>query len=181
MKQEQWCSRSPTHIRVLDFTWAAAGPYAGELLGFTGAEILKVESRQRLDLARRGFYQSAPLDASTDFNDLNLNKRSLCLNLARPEGVTLVKRLVAHCDVVVENFRPGVMQRLGLDYATLSRINPGLIMASASANGSTGPESTYGGYAGIFNALKWRRRLTDRLCRRPTNGNAHLDRTCELA
>jgi benzylsuccinate CoA-transferase BbsF subunit len=163
------------HIRVLDFTWAAAGPYAAELLGFMGAEILKVESRQRLDLARRGFYQSAPLDASTDFNDLNLNKHSLCLNLANLEGVTLVKRLVAHCDVVVENFRPGVMPRLGLDYATLSRINPGLIMASASANGSTGPESAYGGYAGIFNALSGVGHLTGYADGPPTELRISMD------
>lgn len=141
------------HVRVLDFSWAAAGPYATELLGFMGAEVFKVESRQRLDLARRGFYHSASPDASADFNDLNLNKRSVCVNLSKPEGIALIKRLVEHCDVVVENFRPGVMRRLGLDYATLSAINPRLIMASASANGSTGPESAYAGYAGIFNAL----------------------------
>jgi benzylsuccinate CoA-transferase BbsF subunit len=163
------------HIRVLDFTWAAAGPYAAELLGFMGAEILKVESHQRLDLARRGFYQSAPLDASTDFNDLNLNKRSVCLNLAKPEGVALAKRLVAHCDVLVENFRPGVMQRLGLDYTTLSRINPGLIMASASANGSTGPESAYGGYAGIFNALSGVGHLTGYADGPPTEMRISMD------
>lgn len=140
-------------IRVLDFSWAAAGPYATLLLGFMGAEVLKVESRHRPDLSRRGFYQSAPLDASPAFNDLNLNKRSVGLNLQTQEARDIVKRLVPHCDVVLENFRPGVMQRLGLDYATLSAINPRLIMASSSANGSTGPESAYAGYAGIFNAL----------------------------
>ncbi len=71
-----------SHLRVLDFSWAAAGPYATELLGFMGAEILKVESARRLDLARRGFYQQAEPNTSTDFNDLNLNKRSLCINLS---------------------------------------------------------------------------------------------------
>lgn len=141
------------HIRVLDFSWAAAGPYATELLGFMGADIIKIESRQRLDLARRGFYQKAEPNTSTDFNDLNLNKRSLCINLSTPQGVDLIKQLVVHCDVVVENFRPGVMRRLGLDYETLSAINPRLIMASSSANGSTGPESAHAGYAGIFNAM----------------------------
>ena len=141
------------NIRVLDFSWAAAGPYATLLLGFMGAEVLKVESRHRPDLSRRGFYQSAPLDASPEFNDLNLNKRSVSLNFQTQEARDLVKRLVPHCDVVLENFRPGVMQRLGLDYATLNAINPRLIMASSSANGSTGPESAYAGYAGIFNAL----------------------------
>ncbi len=138
-------------IRVLDFSWAAAGPYATLLLGFMGAEVVKVESRQRPDLSRRGFYRPAPLDASAEFHDLNLNKRSIGLNLSHPEGIALVKRLVPHCDVVVENFRPGVMPRLGLGYETLQAINPRVIMASASANGSTGPESAYAGYAGVFN------------------------------
>jgi benzylsuccinate CoA-transferase BbsF subunit len=162
-------------VRVLDFSWAAAGPYATELLSFMGAEVLKVESRQRLDLARRGFYQSTSPDASADFNDLNLNKRSICLNLSQPEGVALVKRLVEHCDVVVENFRPGVMRRLGLDYATLSAINPRLIMASASANGSTGPESAYAGYAGIFNALSGAGALTGYADGPPTEMRISMD------
>ncbi len=83
-------------VRVLDFSWAVAGPYATLLLGFMGAEVLKVESHRRPDLSRRGFYQSAPLDASSEFNDLNLNKRSVSLNLTKPEAITLVKRLVAH-------------------------------------------------------------------------------------
>lgn len=162
-------------VRVLDFSWAAAGPYATELLGFMGAEILKVESRQRLDLARRGFYQTATPDASADFNDLNLNKQSLCLDLTKPEGIALAKRLIEHCDVVVENFRPGVMQRLGLDYATLSAINPGLIMASTSANGSTGPESAYAGYAGIFNALSGVGHLTGYADGPPTEMRISMD------
>ncbi|PON17433.1 hypothetical protein C2W62_13200 [Candidatus Entotheonella serta] len=118
-------------IRVLDFSWAAAGPYATELLGFMGAEVIKVESQHRPDLARRGLYQGTPsLDASSEFNDLNLNKRSIRLNLRRAEAIELVKRLVVHCDVVVENFRPGVMHRLGLGYDTLQAIQPALIMAS---------------------------------------------------
>ncbi len=163
------------HIRVLDFSWAAAGPYATELLGFMGAEILKVESRQRLDLARRGFYQQAEPNTSTDFNDLNLNKRSLCINLSTTEGVDLIKQLVQHCDVVVENFRPGVMQRLRLDYDTLHTINPGLIMASSSANGSTGPERAYAGYAGIFNALSGVGHLTGYADGPPTEMRISMD------
>ncbi|MEE8304444.1 MAG: CoA transferase [Candidatus Tectomicrobia bacterium] len=164
-----------SHLRVLDFSWAAAGPYATELLGFMGAEILKVESARRLDLARRGFYQQAEPNTSTDFNDLNLNKRSLCINLSTQKGVGLIKRLVEHCDVVVENFRPGVMQRLGLDYDTLREINPRLIMASSSANGSTGPESVYAGYAGIFNALSGVGHLTGYRDGPPTEMRISMD------
>ena len=164
------------NIRVLDFSWAAAGPYASLLLGFMGAEILKVESRRRPDLSRRGFYhKSAGLDASSEFNDLNLNKRSISLNLTQPEAIDLVKRLIEHCDVVVENFRPGVMQRLGLDYETLRQLNPGLIMASASANGSVGPESAFAGYAGIFNALSGVGHLTGYADGPPTEMRISMD------
>ena len=164
------------HLRVLDFSWAAAGPYASLLLGFMGAEVLKVESRRRPDLSRRGFYQkSASLDASAEFNDLNLNKRSVSLNLTQPAAIHLVKRLVEHCDVVVENFRPGVMQRLGLDYETLQAINPRLIMASASANGRVGPESSFPGYAGIFNALSGVGHLTGYADGPPTEMRISMD------
>ena len=162
-------------VRVLDFSWAAAGPYATLLLGFMGADILKVESRQRPDLSRRGFYQSAPLDASSEFNDLNLNKRSVALNLTTPEAIDIVKGLVAHCDVVVENFRPGVMQRLGLGYATLQTINSGLIMVSSSSNGSVGPESAYAGYAGMFNALSGAGHLTGYADGPPTEMRISMD------
>lgn len=162
-------------VRVLDFSWAAAGPYATELLGFMGAEVIKVESRHRPDLSRRSFYQSAPLDASSEFNDLNLNKRSLSLNLRTPEAIALVKRLVVHCDVVLENFRPGVMRRLGLDYDTLQAINPAVIMASSSANGGTGPESAYAGYAGVFNALSGAGHLTGYADGPPTEMRISMD------
>ncbi len=163
-------------IRVLDFSWAAAGPYATELLGFMGAEVIKVESQHRPDLARRGLYQGTPsLDASSEFNDLNLNKRSIRLDLRRPEAIELVKRLVVHCDVVVENFRPGVMHRLGLGYDTLQAIQPALIMAASAANGGTGPERAYPGYAGVFNALSGAGHLTGYADGPPTEMRISMD------
>lgn len=163
-------------IRVLDFSWAAAGPYATELLGFMGAEVIKVESQHRPDLARRGLYQgTSSLDASSEFNDLNLNKRSIRFNLTRPAAIELVKRLVVHCDVVVENFRPGVMNRLGLGYDTLRAIQPALIMASSAANGATGPERAYPGYAGIFNALSGAGHLTGYADGPPTEMRISMD------
>jgi benzylsuccinate CoA-transferase BbsF subunit len=140
-------------IRVLDFTWAAAGPYATLLLAFLGAEVIKVESSRRLDPARRGFMQDyGGVNRSPNFDELNLNKRSFVVDLTQPAGLELVKRLVAVSDVVVDNFRPGVMTRYGLDAATLLAQRPSLIVASSSANGATGPEAAGAGLASVFGA-----------------------------
>jgi crotonobetainyl-CoA:carnitine CoA-transferase CaiB-like acyl-CoA transferase len=140
-------------VRVLDFTWAAAGPYATLLLALLGADVVKVESTKRLDPARSGFiahYEGTEL--SPIFNELNLNKRSVEVDLTRPEGVSMVKQLVGEVDIVVDNFRPGVMARFGLGPADLLDRHPHLIVASSSANGSTGPEAMGAGLAGIFAA-----------------------------
>ncbi|WP_248824885.1 CaiB/BaiF CoA-transferase family protein [Frankia umida] len=140
-------------VRVLDFTWAAAGPYATLLLGFLGAEIIKVESTRRPDLARYGFLaRYDTLEASPIFNELNLNKRSLRLDLTQPDALALARRLAGEVDVVVDNFRPGVMARLGLGADVLLDLNPRLVVASSSANGSTGPLATGAGLASIFSA-----------------------------
>jgi crotonobetainyl-CoA:carnitine CoA-transferase CaiB-like acyl-CoA transferase len=140
-------------IRVLDFTWAAAGPYTTLLLALLGADVVKVESAKRLDAARSGFiarYEGT--EHSPIFNELNLNKRSVELDLTQPECVAIAKRLVADADIVVDNFRPGVMARFGLGPADLLERHPHLIVVSSSANGSTGPESMGAGLAGIFAA-----------------------------
>jgi benzylsuccinate CoA-transferase BbsF subunit len=140
-------------IRVLDFTWAAAGPYATLLLALLGADVVKVESAKRLDPARSGFiarYEGTEL--SPIFNELNLNKRSIELDLTQPEGVGAVQRLVADFDIVVDNFRPGVMARFGLGPGDLLDRYPHLVVASSSANGSTGPEAMGAGLASIFAA-----------------------------
>lgn len=144
-------------IRVVDFTWAWAGAYATFQLGLLGAEVIKVESLKRLDLSRTQSLTTgqhfAGHDSSTIFNDLNLNKRSLQLDLSRPEAVEIAKQLVARSDVVAQNMRPGVMERLGLGYEALCRVKPDIVMLSSSALGSTGPERTYAGYAPVFAAL----------------------------
>ncbi|MCH8279108.1 MAG: CoA transferase [Chloroflexi bacterium] len=140
-------------VRVLDFTNLLAGPFPSLLCGFLGAQVIKVESRAQLDAARRTPYAQDHPDNSPAFNSINLNKLSVQLNLKESRAVELVHRLTAVSDVVVENMRPGVMDRLGLGYPQLSRINPGIIMASISAAGSTGPESSFPGYAPAFNAL----------------------------
>ena len=141
-------------IRILDFTWAAAGPYATLLLGFLGAEIVKVESRRRVDPARRGFLGQTyeGMDRSPIFNELNLGKKSLQIDLTQPESVAIIREIMGAFDVVVDNFRPGVMDRLGLGAAALLREHPNLIVASSSANGSTGPEAMGAGLASIFAA-----------------------------
>jgi benzylsuccinate CoA-transferase BbsF subunit len=141
-------------IRVTEFTSAWAGPYATCLLGFLGAEVIKVESRKRVDHARltsftTGTSYSNP-DQSPVFNSLNLNKRSVCLNLTRPKAVEIAKRLVEKSDVVVENMRPGVIGRLGLDYRALREVKPDIIYLSSSSCGQTGPHREHVGYAPNF-------------------------------
>ena len=144
-------------VRIVDFTWAWAGPQATLLLGMLGAEIIKIESRARLDHTRLRSLMAGPTLASPDhsviFADLNVNKLSLTLNLTHAEAVEIIKRLVKVSDVVAENMRPGVLQRLGLSYEALRAVKPDIIMLSSSAVGSTGPERTYVGYAPNFAAL----------------------------
>jgi crotonobetainyl-CoA:carnitine CoA-transferase CaiB-like acyl-CoA transferase len=128
-------------IRVLDFTHAAAGPFATMLLADMGADIVKVERPPRGDGARS---MGAPLPGfaageSDYFQSLNRNKRSVGIDLSRPEGAALAKRLVRDCDIVAQNFRPGVMERLGLGFDDLRGERPGLIYCSISAFGSRGP------------------------------------------
>jgi crotonobetainyl-CoA:carnitine CoA-transferase CaiB-like acyl-CoA transferase len=127
------------------------------LLGFLGAEVIKVESRRRLDHARNlsfstGKRFSGPNESSV-FNNLNLNKKSVTLNLSKPRAVEIAKLLVGHSDVVMENMRPGVIPRLGLGYEVLAQVKPELIYISSSSCGQTGPQREYVGYAPTFAAL----------------------------
>lgn len=144
-------------IRVVDMTWAWAGPHGTQLLAWLGAEVIKVESHTRLDHSRLrslmgGAMQDGP-DHSPIFNDLNSNKLSITLDLQREEARVLLRRLVATSDVLVQNMRPGVMDRLGLGYQDLCRVKPDLIMLSSSAVGASGPERSYAGYAPTFSAM----------------------------
>lgn len=128
-------------LRVLDLSWEIAGPYCTKLLAGYGAEVIKVE-RPGGDPARlrRPFYKDVPdPEGSLLFLYLNTDKRSVCLNLRDERGRDLALQLVEWADVVVENFRPGVLQRLGLDFETLHARNPRLILTSISNFGQTGP------------------------------------------
>jgi crotonobetainyl-CoA:carnitine CoA-transferase CaiB-like acyl-CoA transferase len=119
--------------------------------------VIKVESRQRPDHSRKISFTTGKafqtLDESEVFNNLNLNKRSVCLNLKRPEAVEIAKKLIEVSDVVMENMRPGVVPRLGLGYDDAKAIKPDVIYISSSACGQTGPDKEYIGYAPTFAAL----------------------------
>ena len=129
-------------IRVLDFTLMLAGPYATMMLGDYGAEIIKIEQPGTGDNTRSiGPYSPRDKDrrAGGFFLSISRNKKSLTLNLKHPKAVAIVKELVKNAQVVIENFRPGVMDRLGLGYETLSAINPKIVYTSISGFGQTGP------------------------------------------
>ncbi len=148
-------------VRVAEFAWVWAGPYAGVLLSTLGAEVIKVEGPNRLDLTRRSVVwpraEEAPVrigaDAGMAFNTMNLNKRSLALDLSKPEGRELALRLAASCDVIYDNMRPGAMVKLGLDHENLRHTNPALIVASSSGRGHGGPETEYLGYAMVHQGV----------------------------
>lgn len=129
-------------ILVLDFTVMLAGPFATMMLGDYGAEIIKIETPGVGDNTRNiGPFASHDTGhkAGGYFLSISRNKKSMTLNLKHPEGIKIVKELVEIADVVIENFRPGVMDRLGLGYKTLSQINPKLVYTSISGFGHSGP------------------------------------------
>ncbi|MFN3580179.1 MAG: CaiB/BaiF CoA transferase family protein [Pseudomonas sp.] len=124
-------------LKILDFSTLLPGPFASLLLADMGAEVLRVESPGRADLVRLLPPHADGTSASHAY--LNRNKDSLALDLKKPEAQALVKRLIADYDIVIEQFRPGVMDRLGVGYQALKQINPGLIYVSITGYGQTGP------------------------------------------
>ena len=134
---------------VLDFTSMIAGPYAARLLADVGAQVIKIESLDGDDMRQR-----APLRQGhgTYFGQLNAGKKSITIDLKQPEGIRLAKRMVEKADVVLENFRPGVMQRLGLDYPTLTAINARLVYCAISGYGQNGPDAGKPAYAPVVHA-----------------------------
>lgn len=141
-------------VRILDFTQVLAGPYASYQLGILGADVIKVERREGEDMRRSPLNKEwAERGLSSGFQAVNGGKRSLTLDLQKPEAIEVVKRLVEKADVVMENFRPGVMDRLGIGYEALSKINPRLIYCCVSAFGQTGPERLGAGYDGKIQAM----------------------------
>ncbi|MEU6256858.1 CoA transferase [Streptomyces sp. NPDC047043] len=145
-------------VRVLDLTWVLAGPYCTKVLADHGADVVKVESVSRPDPTRfapfmhlsRGPHNNP--DTNGYFNEVNRNKRSLALDTRTDEGISVLRDLIANCDVLVENFSATVMTRLGLGYDTLREINPRLVYVSMSGMGHTGPRSGWVSYADTVSA-----------------------------
>jgi len=138
-------------IKVLDLTRVLAGPYATMVLADLGAEIIKIEQPEKGDDSRAyGPYKNGE---SAYFMSLNRNKESITLNLKTLEGKEILKELVKKVDVLVENFRPGTMEKLGLGYEVLKEINPRLIYASSTGYGQTGPYSQRPAYDAVVQAM----------------------------
>src|SRR5213592_4247628 len=136
-------------LRVLDFSTTIAGPHCTRMLADMGAEVIKVESVEGETMrtrppVRNGF--------SSAFGQLNVGKKSLVLDLKSSDAVEIIRRLVVNADILVENFRPGVMRRLKLDYGSLHEANPKLVYYSISGYGQTGPSAELPAYAPVIHA-----------------------------
>src|SRR3954447_17404955 len=125
-------------IRVLDFSTTIAGPHCTRMLSDMGAEVIKIEAAEGETMRTRPPVRD---DCSSVYGGYNVGKKSIVLDLKSPEGIQAIKKLVEKVDVLVENFRPGVMRRLKLDHETLRRFNPKLIYCSISGYGQTGPSA----------------------------------------
>jgi crotonobetainyl-CoA:carnitine CoA-transferase CaiB-like acyl-CoA transferase len=136
-------------LRVLDFSTTIAGPHCARMLADMGAEVIKIESAEGETMRTRPPVRNG---CSTPFGQLNVGKKSLVLDLKSREGAEVVRRLVAKADILVENFRPGVMRRLKLDYEQLRPLNPKLIYCSISGYGQTGPSAELPAYAPVIHA-----------------------------
>jgi CoA:oxalate CoA-transferase len=136
-------------LRVLDFSTTIAGPHCTRMLADMGAEVIKVEQAEGETMRNRPPVRER---CSSVFGSLNAGKKSVVLDLKSPDAIEVIRRLVASADILVENFRPGVMRRLKLDYASLRAINPNLIYCSISGYGQTGPSAELPAYAPVIHA-----------------------------
>lgn len=153
------------NLRVLDLGWVMVGPMSGRYLADLGADVIKVESSQRIDPLRTlgPFKDGKPgPERSLSYHFINAGKRSITLDISSKSGQQVVRELARECDVVIESFTPGVMERLGLGYETLKADNPGLIMVSTCILGQNGPAAGTSGvgtlgaaYAGVSFLIGW--------------------------
>src|SRR5258708_8082184 len=139
-------------IRIIDMTHNQAGPACTQILGFLGADVIKLEEPKGGDIARTNMRDQKGGD-SLFFLVLNANKESLTLNLKSEEGKQLFKQVIAQSDVLVENFSPGALDRLGLGWAVLSKLNPRLIYATIKGFGTYGPYSDFKSFEPIAQAM----------------------------
>jgi crotonobetainyl-CoA:carnitine CoA-transferase CaiB-like acyl-CoA transferase len=147
-------SKPFTGVKILDFTRVLAGPYGSYQLALLGADVIKVESREGDDMRfgnRANDWEKRGLAAP--WVAVNAGKRSITLDLKQPRAIEAIKRLVAQSDVVMENFRPGVMDKLGIGYETLRAINPRLIYCAVSGFGQVGPERATAAFDGMIQAM----------------------------
>ena len=152
-------------IKVADFAWVGVGPISSKYLADHGATVVRVESENRPDVLRGGppFKDNVPgWNRSQFFGDFNTSKRGLALDMKQGEGLKVAKRLIAWSDVMIESFAPGAVQRMGLDYAEVRKLNPGIIMVSTCLMGQTGPARRMAGYgyhaaaiAGFYEVTGW--------------------------
>lgn len=163
-------------IRVLDFCWVGAGALVTKLLAEHGAEVIKVESHARPDNLRVAppFRPGATgLDGSGYFASRNNDKKSFALNMRQPKARELALQLAASCDLVTNNFRPGVMERWGLDYETVAARNPQVVYLSMPMQGSSGPHASYIGFGATIAALAGLVELSGRPDRAPIGTGTH--------
>ncbi len=149
-----------TGIRVLDLGHEWSCPHSARMLADFGAEVLKIEYLKRLDFMRGADTQNRAYDRQACFWQVHRNKKSITLDLKEPQEKAVFEDLVRIADIVLENSRPGVMDRLGLGYNRLKQLNPKIILVSMSAFGQTGPESSYAGYGGSIEAIAGIQSLT---------------------
>jgi crotonobetainyl-CoA:carnitine CoA-transferase CaiB-like acyl-CoA transferase len=141
-------------VRIADFTWVGAGPFATKPLADFGADVIKVESSRRVDPTRLSppFAREPGVNRSGYFANRNSSKRSICVDMKQGEGLQLARELVAQSDIVANNYRAGVMDRLGLSYAELLQIRPDIIYLDMPAFGNEGPARDFGGFGAAIAA-----------------------------
>lgn len=140
-------------IKVVDFSGALSGPYCSMLLGDMGAEIIKIERPKKGDDSRGWGPPYIKDNLSTYFVSINRNKKSITLNLKTPEATDIIKKIVKESDILLENFRPGIMQKLGLSYQEMKKVNDKLIYCSISGFGQDGPYKDKPGYDLILQGM----------------------------
>ena len=140
-------------VRVLAMTQVWAGGWMGGILADMGAEVIKVESNKKIDILRRTIETQGDLNRGPNFNGYNRGTKSCNLNLKKPEGVELFKKLVKISNVVIENLAPKGMPGFGLDYDILKQVKPDIIMVSVPGFGSTGPDKNYISYAATVQSI----------------------------
>ena len=146
---EQNATGSLHGLRVLDFSTTIAGPHCTRMLADLGAEVIKIEAADGETMRIRPPVRNG---CSSVFGQLNAGKKSIVLNLKSQEAIDVIRRLVKDADILVENFRPGVMRRLKLDYVSLQPLNPKLVYCSISGYGQTGPSAELPAYAPVIHA-----------------------------